>query len=268
MPFRLSETMCLPLVIDNEYEIENEDLLAEYVGIIVLGHFSHVKRIISGLSTTGFFNINNEIELAVKKLDDKNKSDKEIQKRDGWIFQIISWLALFSEYKNTNFYCQQPHDAMAQHGLDGLAIILGDKFKIESIIITEDKCTINHRVVVPAVWKEFTEFENGLHNNKLVSRISALIENIDNGEVLEANKNDIYDKDLRKYRLGINRNNTYQEVPKKRENLFKGYDDCVKEDNPHRRYGATFYQDDIRNWMNNFCNKIISYLNTQIEANV
>ena len=110
-------------------------------------------------------------------------------------FKLISWLALFIENKGKNFYCQQPHDAPAQHGLDGVAILLiivGE----ENIVISEDKCTENQRVAIPKVWEDFTEFEKGVHNNQLVSRLSALIESLDHGNVLEANKNDIYKKEL------------------------------------------------------------------------
>ncbi len=261
MPFKHTNTDCLPLVIDNEYEIENEDLLAEYVAMIILGHFSHVKRIIKALATQPLEHLNDEIDQAIEKLKSEGKEDKQIEKRDGWIFQMISWLALFSEYKDATFYCQQPHDAPAQHGLDGVAITLDDESKIKNIIITEDKCTTNPRVVIPKVWSEFEEFEKGLHNNKLVSRVSALIETLDNGDILETNRNDIYNNNLRKYRLGINRNDSHQEVPRKRIKLFKGYDGCVKGEDPHRRYGATLYQPEIRLWMDDFCNKIIIYLN-------
>lgn len=268
MPFNLIDNDCLPLVFDKEFEINNEELLAEYVGKIILGHYSHVKRIIRTLSTLPLVNQSTDIDLAIQKLDRTGKNDKDIEKRDGWVFQIISWLALFHEYKDTVFYCQQPHDAPAQHGLDGIAIILDENSKIQSIIITEDKCTINHRVIVPEVWKEFEKFEKGIFNNKLVSRISALIENLNDGQILEANNNEIYESALRKYRLGINRNDTYDEVPKKRKKLFKGYDTCVTGDSPHRRYGATLYQENIREWMEQFCVKTIIYLKSQMVTDV
>lgn len=268
MPFKLKDTDCLPLVFDKEYEIINEELLAEYVGKIILGHYSHVTRIIKSLSTRPLLAEISDLDLAIKKLDNTMLSIKDIEKRDGWVFQIISWLALFHEYKGEMFYCQQPHDAPAQHGLDGIAIVLGEDSQIESIIITEDKCTINHRVIIPKVWEEFLEFEKGTFNNKLVSRISALIENLDDGDILEANYNNIYDASLRKYRLGINRDDTYDEAPKKRSKLFKGFDDCVTGDSPHRRFGATLHKNDIRGWMELFCQKTITYLKNQTRADV
>jgi hypothetical protein len=267
LPFSFNNCNCSPLVIDNEFHVNNEALLAEYVGRIVLGHFAHIKRIIRTLSTTIPIANDSDIQAAIDRLKKDGKSSIDIEKRDGWVFQIISWLALFSENNGTDFYCQQPHDAPAQHGLDGVAIILNDNLVIESIIITEDKCTENHRVLIPKIWEEFRQFERGDHNNKLVSRVSALIENKNDGDVLEANQNNIYVKDIRKYRVGINRNDTYQ-IAKKRKKLFKGYDDCVIGTHPHRRFASTLHKDDIRNWMEQFSQKVIEYLESQKFTNV
>ena len=54
-----------------------------------------------------------------------------------------------------------------------------------------------------------------------------------------------------KYRVGINRNDTYQTV-EKRKKLFNGYDTCVIGKDPHRRYASTIHRDDIRDWMEQF----------------
>jgi hypothetical protein len=267
MPFVHSNCDCSPLVIDTEFDIRDEDLVAEYVGRIVLGHYSHVKRIINTLSTIKPAIDNENFEFAISRLKKDGKSDTEIEKRDGWVFQIISWLSLLVENNDKKFFCQQPHDAPAQHGLDGVAVLLGGDLTLESIVITEDKCTVKHRTVIPEIWKEFEEFELGIHNNQLISRISAMLENLDSGDVLEANKNDIYKKDLWRYRVGINRNSIYQDN-NKRKKLFKGYDDCVTGLKPHRRYASTILKEDIRGWMQQFCEKVIQFLENEKKANV
>jgi nitrogen fixation/metabolism regulation signal transduction histidine kinase len=97
LPFSFNKCNCLPLVIDNEFHVNNEALLAEYVGRIVLGHFAHIKRIIKTLSTTIPIANNSDIQAAIDRLKKDGKSSVDIEKRDGWVFQIISWLALFSE---------------------------------------------------------------------------------------------------------------------------------------------------------------------------
>jgi hypothetical protein len=148
-----------------------------------------------------------------------------------------------------------------------VAILLNKELKIENIIITEDKCTEHHRVVIPDIWREFTEFEKGIHNNQLINRISALLENLDHGKILEENQNDIYKNELRKYRVGINRNAAHEKV-EKRKKLFKGYDDCVLGKTADRRYASTICKNDIRNWMDDMCEKAIGYLKSQKAGNV
>lgn len=258
MPFAFKDCDCSPLVIDNEFSVENEDLLAEYVGKVVLGHYAHVKKIINRLSPETP-NIPNEIiDIAIEKLN----KPTDIEKRDGWVFQIISWLVLVIQKNDEIYYCQQPHDAPAQHGIDGIGIVLNSDMKIKNIIITEDKCTTNPRVLIPKIWKEFIDFENGTEDNKIVSRISSLLENIDDGIVLEAIQNDLYSKKLRKYRVGINRDDKYEEL-EKRKNLFKGYDTCVLDDDATRRTASTMHKNDIRDWMEKFSHKVVNYLQTQ-----
>jgi|GEM_PF-4152460 len=87
MLFTYKDCDCLPLVIDNEFDINNEDHLAEFVGKIILGHYAHVKRIIKTLATLDLNIIDDEIDAAISKLNSTSK-----EKRDGWIFQIISIL--------------------------------------------------------------------------------------------------------------------------------------------------------------------------------
>ena len=260
MPFKYKDCDCTPLVFDREFDIDNEDLLAQYVGTIVLGHYAHIKRIINSLSAIEPKIADNEINLAINHLKSLGKSSNEIEKRDGWVFQIISWLVLLNENKGSRFYCQPPHDAPAQQGIDGLGLKLDENLKLERIIITEDKCTENQRIVIKQqVWPEFKNYEKGLFNNKIVNRVSAMIENLHNGDILEANKNDIYSMDKWIYRVGINRTDTYETV-KKREKLFKGYADNVIGNDPHRRYAATINKADIRTWMEELSVKIITHL--------
>lgn len=265
MPFSFTICDCSPLVVDNEFEIDDEDLLAEYVGRVVLGHYFHVKNIINELSSEAPITDNEQIDIAISRLSKDGKSQVDIEKRDGWIFQIISWLALLTLKQGEDFYCQQPHDAPAQHGLDGLSIELNEDKTIKEITISEDKCTTNHRILIPKVWKEFGEFEKGLHNNKIITRISALLEHLDQGALLASVQNDICTQDLWRYRLGINRTDTYEEK-RKRKKLYKGFDKCVTGNTPHRRFGSTINRADIRNWMENFSLKIIEYLNSQKSA--
>jgi len=258
MPFTFNKCDCSPLVIDDEFTIVDEELLAEYVGKIVLGHYTHVKKIIKLLAPELADISNDNFDLAINKLKSTSNNDK----RDGWIFQIISWLVLLIQNDSETFYCQQPHDAPAQHGIDGIGITLDSDNKIKNIIITEDKCTTNHRNRIADIWEEFGDFEKGVNDNKIVSRLSFLLENVDDGAVLVAIQNDLYSKELRKYRVGINRDDKYDTV-EKRKKLFKGYDTCVLDTTAARRSAATLHKADIRDWMEKFSQKIIANLTSQ-----
>lgn len=258
MPLKFISLDCSPLLLDNEIEITDEKLLAELIANVILGEYLHAKKILDSEDLSEHTDPPNEIiDYAISKL----KSPEKI-KRDGWILQIISWIALNKEYAGKEFYCQTPHDAPAQHGIDNLVIVL-DKNKINRIIIAEDKCTKNQRTIInKEVWPEFKGFEEGQQDHKLVSRISTMIGFLDSGKIFSKNKNDIYNKDFRVYRVGINRKTSHNDL-KKRKKLFKGYDSCVSGLDNKRRTASTFLKDDIRKWMTSLSELIIDVLESK-----
>lgn len=258
MPFNLIDTDCSPLVIDYEYEIDNKDLLAEYVGELLLGHHLHINRIINSLSTILPVHPNDSIDKVINKI-----TSATIEKRDGWIFQMISWIVLAKRYTGEKFFSNYPHFAPAQHGIDGLALILNENDGLRNIIITEDKCTTGPRgKITQQVFPEFREFENGEKNNALVSIISILIGQLDAGNILQNVQNDIFDNKYRIYRIGITREGKHNDN-EGRKALFNNYDDCVSGNTSERRSGATIYLDDMRNWMQDFSDKVINYLQSK-----
>lgn len=257
MPISSSFNDFPPLVSDNEIVVGNLDHLAELIAEVMLGRYIHVQKILEAKTSTAI-SPDRIIDATINRLNNMDQDH-----RDGWIFQIISWIALHKDHIGQRYLAQQPHDAPAQHGLDGLAIVLDESDKIVKIIITEDKCTTNIRSTIKQkVWPEFLDFEEGSQDNKLVSRISALISQVDGGRILDENMNDIFNFDLRRYRVGINRTPKYN-TAKKRKSLFKGYDGCVKGADNTRRTAATFFQTDIRAWMADMKIRIIEYLESK-----
>lgn len=250
-----------PLVIDIEFEISDEDIIAEHVAKMILGYYANVKRVIRQLPTSTFIPLEDDVTIAISKLNSKGKNKIEIQKRDGWVFQMISWLSFQIESIGQNMYCQYPHDAPAQQGIDGIAIYLDSKNDIKKIIITEDKFTKAPRnVIQKQIWPEFKAFDEGTFNNKIISRISALIENLEDGEVLQNIQNDILKKEIRSYRAVTNREDIHNGITGK-ETLFKDYDDVVKGNDHQRRLASTILiSGDIRIWMEKFTQLIIGHL--------
>lgn len=255
MPFTLIDTDCSPLVIDYEYEIADKDLLAEYVGEMLLGHHLHINRIINSLTTIFPTHPNDSIDQVI----DKIKSAAN-EKRDGWLFQMISWVALAKRNVGKKFFSNYPHFAPAQHGIDGLAIILTEENGLQNIIITEDKCTTTPRgKITQQVFPEFEAFEKGEKNNALISIISNLIGQLDSGTILEKVQNDIFANNYRVYRIGITREINHNDA-NGRKSLFKDYDSTIKGDTSERRSGASIYLNDLRVWMQDLSDRVIRYL--------
>ncbi|WP_430814004.1 hypothetical protein [Carboxylicivirga sp. RSCT41] len=263
MPIKIIETDCSPLVFDNEYEIIDIDLLANYVGELLLGHHLHICRIINSLKSVSPVHPNDSIDQVIQKLTTSSKT-----KRDGWLFQMISWIVLTERNKGEKYFSNYPHFAPAQHGIDGLAIVLDKDNNLSRIIITEDKCTTSPRgKITQQVFPEFQEFEEGKKNNALVSIISSLIGQMDSGNILEGIQNDIFDNNYRHYRIGITRESNHNSIDG-RKRLFNNYEKYVTGDNPARRTGASIYLEDLRNWMEDFSTKVIDFLESKKNTNV
>lgn len=263
MPLRLRDIDCSPLVVDYEYDISDKNLLVQYVGELILGNHRHILNVINTLSTTSPINPNISITYVINMLKNPNT-----HKRDGWLFQMISWISLAIKNKGEVYLSQHPHNAPAQHGIDGLSIVLNKDDTISKIIITEDKCTTNPRMRIrKEVFPEFQAFENGEKDHALIGILSNLLSNIDSDKLLQSVQNDIFNNDFRQYRVGITREKTHNSI-KGRKGLFADYDGCVVGDLPTRRSGATIYIDDLRNWMNDFAEKTIDYLESKKTGDV
>ncbi len=258
MPFKLIDTDCSPLVVDYEFEVADKDLLARYVGEMLLGHHQQIYRIINSLSTTFPLHPNDSIKHVISKINTTS-----IEKRDGWLFQMISWVVLAERNVGNKFFSNYPHFAPAQHGIDGLAVVLNDDDSLKCIIITEDKCTTSPRgKITQQVFPEFKEFENGEKNNALVSIVSSLLGHIKAGNILGNVQNDIFNNNFRLYRIGITREERHND-DSGRMKLFSKYDTFVTGSTAERRSGATIHLDDMRNWMQDLSEKVINYLESK-----
>lgn len=263
MPLQLRDIDCSPIVIDYEYEITDADLLAEYVGELILGNHRHILNVINSLSTSPPINPDRSIEHVINML-----KIPDTDKRDGWLFQMISWISLAIKNNGEKYFSQHPHFAPAQHGIDGLGIILNEDDSISKIIITEDKCTNNPRKKIrEEVFPEFQSFEDGNKDHALIGIIANLISNIDAGKVLQSVQNDIFNNAFRQYRVGITRESTHNSA-EGRKRLFADYDGYVSGDLPNRRTGSTIYIQELRKWMNDFNGKVITYLESKKTGDV
>lgn len=265
MPLTITSKTFGNLYVDFEYVVSNRDKLVEYVGQLLLGRSLHIQRIIQGLDPLYPINTNKELVQSIIDEFSINTSENALVYRiDGYLFQMISWIALKLQHINDDFYQFFPHMQPAQHGFDGIAVTLKSDKSIDKIIITEDKCTENQRKTIKElVFPEFEEYERHKKDNGIKDHLTTLLNCVYNQEKLLNIDDNIYDLSFRQYRVGLARG-TNQINDKDRTSCFNGYDTSVN-GNIDRRQASTIFLSDLRPWMNQFRLDVISFLKSQIK---
>lgn len=261
MPFTHTRTDHSPLFHETQLVINDLQKLAEQVGLLLLGKHRHVASILAAKNRNITTSTATMIDRAQRQLT--VVTDEERWKRDGWLFQMMTWISVRMENPAVNLISQAPHTNPAQHGIDGLSIILTSANQIKALIIGEDKYTTNPRSTLKnQVWPEFELFEQGEFDSQLVTLTSVLLSHLGDDDIDTIVENDIYKKSNRVYRAGITPLPS-QSTAAKRKKLFKGFDGCVSGPDQIRRQALTFSQTDIRHWMDDFSSKIYDFLETQ-----
>lgn len=261
IPFNFRNIDCQPSCIDEEYTIVDKELLAEWVAILALGQSRHMANIINRLSFEPIRVTNMTINGVLEKIVipnglNKNQQNKFIEKRDGWLFQLISWIVVCLQNKGRLFKQYFPHTQQAMHGIDGLAVIVEGEH-IARIIITEDKCTDYARnTISQKVFPEFYEYEMGIKNTELLEKVGDLLEKI-GGSCINAH-NEIEDTNKWQYRISITRQSTHDSLDN-RKSLFDGYESYVN-GTIERRRGSTTNLGDMRTWMEDFSKMVIDII--------
>lgn len=224
------------------WTIEDEDALAEMIARVALGQSRVVERILQttdalpGDYPTGGFSGAKALLTVAKGADSYH--------RDGWVFQVISWIA--AHRQDAEALIRPPQMIKADKGLDGL-IIEFDNNEVARVVICEEKATENARQKVKgAVWPEFEVFETGARDNELVATVAALLERSGDPDP-DKTVADILWEDKRAYRVAVTvEEGTSNEAGRKR--LFKGYDTIVSGEVDRRR-AETLPLRDIRVWI-------------------
>lgn len=253
------------LCYDFEYQVTDKDELADKICQLILGNCGHVSKVIKGLTSTPRETDKKTIEALILQLEKRDNSDVDRYKVDGWLFQMISWLQLAYQYKESAFFFQQaPHPQPSMHGIDGFAVKLTSCNTIERIVITEDKCTEDAKAtIMNKVWPEFRGMEKGEKNNAIFQLTEALI-GYQLGEQFESIQNDIVKEKYRQYRVGITRQVTHNSDDG-RKKLFRGYDKIISGNDIFRRTAATICLDDKeREWMSDLQQRVLNKLKSYI----
>lgn len=245
-----------PLCRDYEFVVDDKQQLADLISKLVMGWSRHVSRLIKSLDPHY-----PDVDKATiqSQLDILNGGDTD--KIDGWLFQMISWIVLAEQHKgNPKFFQHNPHPQKAMHGLDGIAVTLNADGSINRIIITEDKCTDSPRgKITQEVYRDFVKIEAGKKNNAIMQQVEALLSDEDLIRV----QNDIVKPSYRQYRISITRLDTHNSDDG-RKSLFKDYDQKVGGADVERRTCSTTNFHNIRAWMDDLRQMVISSLTQQM----
>lgn len=247
----------------HSWSVNNEDLLADQIASIALGHSRHVQRILAGANLAEPSTSTSAGTSAIAMLTVTNGSDP--WHRDGWLFQAMSWIA--ANKASPGGLIRSPQMTLAQKGFDGLQLELDTNAgTVSAAIIFEDKATENPRATIREdVWPEFKMFESGDRDNVLTAEMIAILQTHPNIDPDLAIQNILW-SEVRHYRISITVGDTHSDDAG-RKRLFDDYDISVVGDIQRRR-GETIQINNLRQWMNNLAQKVIAAIQARVAANV
>ena len=226
------------------WEVEDVEVLAEQIARVAVGQAEHVAEILAYAGLAEMVTTNEAVEDAVELLTVNGEEDPF--HRDGWMFQVMSWLA--AHQSTPGGLIRTPHMILAHKGFDGIQIALDSDSKVvTAVIIFEDKATKNPRSTVREdVWPEFRSIEAGKKQNVLVAEVTSMLKAVPDLDTSSAVQKIIW-ANAKCYRLSITIENAHA-TEKGRERLFAGYDEVAPGDRS-RRLGETFLIPSLREWM-------------------
>ena len=237
--------------------VEDEEELANALVRVAIGQFAVVEKILRDtncltpdMPSDGVQGARNLLTVA---------SSKSAAHRDGWIFQVISWIAahLQAGAAEQRMLIRPPHMIHAQKGQDGLVIEYSDE-DIARIVICEDKATKYPRKQFrDSVLPEFINYETGARDHELIASVTSILtrHETDNTDRIVAN---ILWEDQRAYRVAVTVT-AKQTSFADRVRLFKGYKESVP-GNVERRRVELMPIVDLRSWMNSLADKALAIM--------
>ncbi len=239
-----------PLCTGNTWAVPDEDILAEYIAWVAMGQALHVADILHAANPTGTPSTNDAAKIDAVAL--LTQSGAEPWHRDGWMFQVMSWLA--AHVNTPGALIAVPHMIHAEKGLDGFEILLDASQDVIATIIFEDKATQNPRRTVRAdVWPDFVKFESGQGVNRLTAQAANILTVAHHPNPTNA-VTQISWNTTRRYRISITDS---QSTPTSRKGLFAGYDTAVQ-GGIDRRKAEVFVVSDLRVWMQSLADRAIT----------
>jgi len=239
-----------PSFYGNAWNVADYNLLVDLTARLALGHYRHVAKILSGSPAVAQAPTSASA-LVLKHLgpvaDEGHRS-----LRDGWVFQLISWVAAHIGSTGVPLVITIPHSQPAEKGCD--AIILSNLSSTPAITICEDKATDNPRKTITSkVWPELRKFESGERDHEIAAEVTALAERFAPGHADQLITTGFWRNDKR-YRISIATSNSPTLAASA---IFDGYETKVAGD-IIRRQAELFLPigTNLRAWMDAFCSAV------------
>lgn len=254
MPIQLTPVAHKSLVHGFTWAVADEQLLAEFLARVALGQARHVEKILRNVAAAFPSPMDDAWAAAARMF--AVPVGAEPWHRDGWMFQVMSWLSAHKAAANS--LINTPQMIFAQKGFDGIQLDFDSAGTICAVVIFEDKATTNPRETIHNdVWPEFEAYESGADAHVLVAEVTGLLEKRQGIDVDDVVRRLIW-KDSRHFRVSITVGDAHA-TDAGRGRLFKDYDTKVPGDIKRRR-GETFYVDDLRTWMDGIARSAQSHL--------
>lgn len=248
-----------------DWLIDDDDRLAELVALVALGQYRHVQHILAETNCGKAAPAETALEGARQLLKAPEGSRADPFHRDGWLFQVMAWIA--AHLQGQASLIAPPHMLHAEKGFDGLHVHIDEKAQmVRSVVICEEKATDRPRAEIrDSVWKELASLEKGERDHLLTAEVSTLLTTRPDLDVDQAVQQIIWKK-ARAFRVAITIGDTH-DSENGRKQLFKGYRETVS-GGVSRRRAETLYLDDLRRWMKRIARNALTAAERMVEPHV
>src|SRR5690554_1425568 len=166
----LTDTYCQGIT----FTITDEDALAQAIAHVLAQEYAMAQSILLGVAIA---ESGDEITLETEEIDDivlRRLKPPVDYHRDGFLFQLIMWLAAHLDLDEGDLVAL-PHAQASAKGQDSIVVHRsGDA--VVALSICEDKATENPRDTVrDEVWPEIQDYEGGGRRDELRSNIIATL---------------------------------------------------------------------------------------------
>jgi hypothetical protein len=246
----------------SSWEVLDTQRLATYIAAVAVGQSRHVERVMAGTQFGSPATQASTLAGAVALLTVVGNDPSH---RDGWIFQVMSWLA--AHKATPGGLIRAPHMQLAHKGFDGLQLELtADANKVTAAVIFEDKATVHPRDTIrEEVWTEFSNLETGARDHLLTAEVIALLQTRAGVDPDAAVRNVLW-KAVRSYRVSVTISASHSDDAG-RHRLFHGYDTVATGD-LGRRCGNVLELQQLRLWMQQLADSAIGSAQLMVPTHV